>query len=141
MWGPGLGLGRCEVRRSAVWPRCLEMMQADREDPAYVVFVDDQDPVEQFRRSVPISRSQIAFARGALGGRVRIRMPSAAKTASNVLVNRESRTRKRKLMVVTRSPRFIRRFHTAWVVHAPVGCTVTPARCARREPCSTAISA
>jgi len=33
-------------------------------------------------------RSQIAFAWGALGGLVRIRMLSAVKTASNVLVNR-----------------------------------------------------
>jgi hypothetical protein len=26
-------------------------------------------------------------------------------------------------------------------VHAPVGCAVTPSRCARRQPCSPAISA
>jgi hypothetical protein len=29
-------------------------------------------------------------------------------------------------MVATRSPRFISRFRAAWVVHAPVGCAVTP---------------
>jgi hypothetical protein len=35
------------------------------------------------RRKIPIMRSQIAFARGAPGGLVRIWMPSAVKTASN----------------------------------------------------------
>ena len=37
--------------------------------------------------------SRIAFAWGAVGGLVRIRMPSAAETASNALVNRQSRSR------------------------------------------------
>jgi hypothetical protein len=86
-------------------------------------------------------RSQIAFARGAAGGLVRIWMPSAAKTASNALVNWESRSRSRNFAVITRSPKFVSRVRAAWVVHAPVGCAVTPSRWARREPCSTAISA
>jgi hypothetical protein len=46
-------------------------------------------------------------------------MPSAARTASNAVVNRESRSRRRKLMVATRSPRSISRFRAAWV--APPG--------------------
>ena len=37
-------------------------------------------------------------------------------------------------MVATRSPRSISGFRAAWVVHAPVGCALTPVRCARREP-------
>jgi hypothetical protein len=69
-------------------------------------------------------RSQIAFARGAAGGLVRIRMPSAAKTASNALVNREFRSRSRNVIVVARSVRSLSRVRAAWVVHAPVGCTV-----------------
>jgi hypothetical protein len=65
------------------------------------------------RRSVPIIRSQSAFARGARGGLVRIRMPSAAKTASNALVNRESRSRSRNLIVVAHSPRSTSRLWAA----------------------------
>jgi hypothetical protein len=86
-------------------------------------------------------RSQIAFARGAAGGLVRIRMSSAAKTASNAVVNRESRSRSRNFTLVAGSARSISRVRVAWVVHAPVGCALTPSRCARRERCSTAISA
>jgi hypothetical protein len=93
------------------------------------------------RRRVPIIRSQIAFARGALGGLVRIWMPSAAKTASNASVNRESRSSEQELD---------RGGLVADVHHEvagglsgprPVGCAVTPSRCAQREPCSTAIIA
>ena len=47
-----------------------------------------------------IMRSQIAFARGAPGGLVRILMPSAVKTASNVLLNRKSWSRSRNVRVV-----------------------------------------
>jgi hypothetical protein len=68
-------------------------------------------------------------------------MPSAAKTASNPLVNRESRSRSRNFRVVARSPRSISRLRAAWVVHAPLGCALTPTRNVRREPCATAISA
>jgi hypothetical protein len=38
-----------------------------------------------------------------------------------------------------RSARSISRLRASWVVHAPVGCALTSSRCARREPCSTAI--
>jgi hypothetical protein len=69
-------------------------------------------------------RSQIAFARGAAGGLVRIWMPSAAETASNARVNRESRSRSRNVIVVARSVRSLSRVRTAWVVYAPVGCAV-----------------
>jgi hypothetical protein len=93
------------------------------------------------RRSVPIIRSQITFARGARAGLVRIRMPSAAKTASNAGVNRESRSRSRNVRVEARSARSISRLRAAWVVHAPVGWALAPAKDTRREPCSTAISA
>ena len=55
------------------------------------------------RRSVPIMRSQIALARGAPGGIVKIRMSSATNTASNGLVNRESRSRIKNFTVVARS--------------------------------------
>jgi hypothetical protein len=78
-----------------------------------VTLVDDQDPVEQLAAQRSIIRSQIAFARGARGGLVRIRMPSAAKTASNAPVNRESRSRSRNVMEVARSLRSIMRLRAA----------------------------
>jgi hypothetical protein len=48
VWGMGLGLGRCELSERPVWPCGVEVVQVCGEDPAQVVFVDDQDPVEQF---------------------------------------------------------------------------------------------
>src|SRR6185312_5646283 len=47
------------------------------------------------RRSVPMNRSPIAFARGAWGGVLMIRMSAPAKTASNAVVNLLSRSRMR----------------------------------------------
>jgi hypothetical protein len=32
--GLSLGLGRCKLRQRSVWPRCVEVVQVDREDPA-----------------------------------------------------------------------------------------------------------
>jgi hypothetical protein len=55
--------------------------------------VTDQDLVEHSRRSVPMKRSAIAFARGARTGVWMIRMSEAAKTASNAVVNLLSRSR------------------------------------------------
>lgn len=46
MRGLGFGLGRGEVCQRLVWSRVVEVVQVDREDPAQMVFVDDQDPVE-----------------------------------------------------------------------------------------------
>jgi hypothetical protein len=86
-------------------------------------------------------RSQIAFVRGAVGGLVRIWMSVAVKTASNAVVNRESCFRSRNFTLVAGSAGSLSRVRAAGVVHAPVGCALTPSRCARREPCSTAISA
>jgi hypothetical protein len=45
-WGSGFGWGRGELPECAVWSRGVEMMKIDREDPAQVAFVDDQDLVE-----------------------------------------------------------------------------------------------
>ena len=49
------------------------------------------------RRKVPITRSQMALARGARTGLLMILMPSAAKTASKEAVNLVSRSRMRNL--------------------------------------------
>jgi len=60
------------------------------------------------RRTVPIQRSAIAFARGARTGVRRMRMPSLAKTASKQSVNLLSRSRIKNVKLATRSPRSIR---------------------------------
>ena len=76
--GLGLGLGRGELRQRAVWPPGIEVVQVDREDPAQVAFVDDQDPVEQLtaqglRSCVRRARSSGALRVGwsGFGGRLR----------------------------------------------------------------------
>ena len=53
------------------------------------------------RRKVPTSRSQIAFIRGACGGRA-ILVPAASKTASNEAVKLEPRSRIRNLTEAAR---------------------------------------
>jgi hypothetical protein len=45
-WGLVFGLGWCELPECPVWPCGVEVLEADGQDPAQVVFVDDQDPVE-----------------------------------------------------------------------------------------------
>jgi hypothetical protein len=45
--GISLGLSQGKLRQCLVRPRGIEMVQLDREDPASVAFVHDQDPVEQ----------------------------------------------------------------------------------------------
>lgn len=44
--GVGFGLDWCELPECPVWPYGGEVLEVDGQDPAQVVFVDDQDPVE-----------------------------------------------------------------------------------------------
>ncbi|MFZ0877826.1 MAG: hypothetical protein WAN20_25445 [Pseudonocardiaceae bacterium] len=44
--GVGFGLDWCELPECPVWPCGGEVLEVDGQDPAQVVFVDDQDPVE-----------------------------------------------------------------------------------------------
>lgn len=62
------------------------------------------------RRSVLTTRSQIAFARGACGGVLMIRIPSAWKTLSKVAMNLVSRSRSKNRSASIRVPSFIARF-------------------------------
>ena len=88
------------------------------------------------RRSVPMKRSAIAFARGARTGVRRMRMSAPANTASKAAVNLLSRSRIRNRNCSARSPRSMSRLRACWVTQAPVGWAVIPARCTRRRPCS-----
>lgn len=93
------------------------------------------------RRSVPVMRLQVAFARGGAGGFLSTRVPVSAGAASRSMVNCPPRFRIVSLAVSVRSPRFIRSLRAAWVVHALSGLAVVPGRCARLMSCSVRISA
>ena len=64
-------------------------------------------------------------------------MPSAVKTASNALANRESRSRSKNVKAATRSLRSPSRFRACCATQAPRWFAVTPSRWMRRVACST----
>jgi hypothetical protein len=76
LWGgaDGLwwGLTECPVRSMGVVVRRVPVEQAPQ-----VPVVEDNDPLEKLRWSVPTSRSEIAFVRGACGGVLMISIPQA----------------------------------------------------------------
>ena len=80
------------------------------------------------RRRVTGILPQIAFARGACGGLARILIPSALNTASKDLAYWPGRSLIENLTEVARWPRSIRKLRAAWVVQAPSGLAVMPAR-------------
>jgi hypothetical protein len=57
-----------------------------------VLFIDDQQPVQEFTAQGTDDLSQIAFALGACGGLARILIPSAVNTSSKELVNWPARS-------------------------------------------------
>ena len=71
-WGLGIGLSRCELTERSVWPRGIDMVQVDREIRRRWRSLTIRILSSSSRRRVPIIRSQIAVARGAAGGLVRI---------------------------------------------------------------------
>ena len=81
---------------------------------------------------VPMTRSQMAFARGAGTGVVMILMPSAANTASKDPVNLVSRSRMRNLAVLTCSVRPMQMLRACRVTYSVTGLAVTAAIRARR---------
>src|SRR5580658_8567823 len=87
----------------------------------------DNPPIPHHRDPVG-SEIQFGFALGACGGLGRILMPSAVNTASEELVNWPARSLIRNLTVAARAPRSIRTLRAAWVVQAPSGFAVMPAR-------------
>ena len=72
------------------------------------------------RRSVPMNRSAIAFARGARTGVRMIRMSAPVKTASKAAVNLLSRSRIRNR---NRSPRSLRSMRAARVLDYLIACS------------------
>jgi hypothetical protein len=105
-----------------VWPPLVVVGHVHPQHSLGVASTQDERPVQAFPPDGP---------HPALGEGVRPRslervrivvMPSAAKTASKLLVNLESRSRIRK-----RSGGCSERFRACWVTHAAFGCRVTPA--------------
>ena len=124
----GRCLSRGQLAEGAVRPGRVVVRQVLGQHPAQVLLIDDQQPVEDFLRRVPMTRSQIAFARGACGGLATILVPSAVNTASKEPANWPARSLIRNLTAAARWPRSVRRLRAACVVHAPSGCAVMPAR-------------
>src|ERR1039457_1726050 len=125
---PGAGLCGCELAEGAVRPGGAVMLKVFGQYLAQMVLIDDQRRSRSSRRRVPMILSQIAFALGACGGLARILMPSAWNTASKEPVNWPARSLIRNLIEAVRCPRSIRKLRAAWVVHAPSGFVVRPAR-------------
>ena len=102
----GIGSSRCELAEGTVRSASVVMQQVFGQHLAQVVFIDDQQAVEdlpaQGRRRVPVILSQIAFALGACGGVTRILTPSAVNTASKEPVNWPARSLIRNLTEATR---------------------------------------
>src|SRR6266702_3321421 len=74
--------------------------------------------------------------RGAWTAVRRIRIPQAAKTASNEAVKFDPRSRIKNVKSAKRSSRRMTRLRACCTVHSPVGFAVTPPRCIRRVLCS-----
>ena len=84
---------------------------------------------KQSRRVLAIRLSAIAFARSAWTGVLRIRTPTAVKTASNAAVNLVSRSR----ITNRRFERSSERFRACWITHPAIGFAVIPATRTNRE--------
>ena len=120
----GAGGGCCNARRTPAAPRARWRGPVIRRWSRHS------------RRSVPMKRSAIAFARGARTGVRMMRMSAPANTASKAAVNLLSRSRIKNRNWSARSPRSMSRLRACWVTQAPVGWAVIPAMCTRRVPCS-----
>ena len=125
---PGAGLSGCELAEGALRPGGVVMLKVFGQHPAQMALIDDQQPVEKSAAQGTDDPSQIAFALGACGGLARILMPSAWNTASKEPVNWPARSLIRNLIEAVRRPRSIRKLRAAWVVQAPSGLAMMPAR-------------
>ena len=123
-----------------VRPVPVVMDQVLAEHQVQVALAEDQGPSSSSRRTVPMTRSQMAFIRGVLGRVVMIRSPSDLNTSPKAVVKSGSRSWIRNRSVPRRSPRSMARLRACCTTHAPAGCAVTPARRTRRVPCSMNIS-
>ena len=86
------------------------------------------------RRSVPMNRSAIAFARGAWTGVRMIRMSAPVNTASNGGVNLLSRSRIRNRNLSARKLRSMSRLRACWVTQSPVEGHIERSCWSRRRP-------
>ncbi len=84
------------------------------------------------RRRVPITRSQMASARGARTGVLMVLVPSAANTASNEAVYLVSRSRMRNVTAFASSASAIEMLRACWVTQSVAGLAVTPTIRTRR---------
>jgi hypothetical protein len=139
-WGLGFGLDRGELPECAVWSRSVEMMQIDRQDPAQVAFVDDQDLVKQLATQC----SDHPFAD-------RVPLWRSGWTENPDVVCGEDRINGCGEPGVPVSEQRLDRGDAVGEIHQEVAgglggsrpgrMALIPIRCPQREPCSTVISA
>jgi len=125
---PGAGLSGCELAGGAVRPGDVVVPQVFGQYSAQVMLIDDLQPVGE----LPAQGADDPFVDGvrprACGGLARILMLSAVNTASKEPLNCPARSLIKNLTEAERWPRSIRKLRAAWVVHAPSGFAVMPAR-------------
>ena len=80
-----------ELGEKGVRPGGVVVPQVLGQHLAPVALVDDQPPVEEFPRMVPMTLSQIAFTLGACGRLARTLTPSAVNTASQEVLADDQR--------------------------------------------------
>ncbi|MHB1504480.1 MAG: hypothetical protein ACYCTL_10680 [Acidimicrobiales bacterium] len=104
------------------------MLDVLGKDCLEVTAAEDEHLVEALATYGAITRSQIAFARGAPTGVLMILVPPASKEA----VNLASRSRMRNLTAVPWSASSMERLRAHWVTHAATRLAVIPAIRTRR---------
>ena len=119
-----VGLSWRELAEKAMRPRRVVVPQVLGQHPSQVVLIDDQQPVAEF----PAQAADEPFADRVCLGLTAILMPAAVNTASKEVVNWPARSLIRNLSEAARWPRSIRTLRAAWVVQAPSGLAVIPAR-------------
>jgi hypothetical protein len=95
--------------------------------------VEDEHLVEEF--STEAAADPAFHDRVCSGARIVVLMiwiPSLAKTASNMLVNLESRSRIKNVNCGTWSPRSMSGLRACWATRSAMGCAVTPRMRTRR---------
>ena len=121
--------GRASLRAGpGPGPGGVVVQQVLRQHQAQVVLADDQQPAGE----LPAQGTDDPLADGVRSGRPRWAGEnpdaSAWNTASKDVVNWPARSLIRNVTEAARRPRSIRKLRAAWIVQAPSGFAVMPAR-------------
>jgi hypothetical protein len=135
-----MGVRWWQLAQGAVRPGGAVVRQVLGQYLAQVALGDDQQPAGDFAPQGPGDPFADGVRIGCLRRAGHNRDAAAGKTAPEPAVNWPARSLIRNLTPVMRGPGSVRKLPAAWVVHAPSGFAVIPARWARRVPCPVTIS-